>query len=121
MVSIQEWFVIKIWHLYGKVGKILEGSLDSNPSPSPSLKGGKVCLRCKDKTLLGVVNKIKSLLTMPSNGLPLHLKQTFPPIFLRPCIYIIAKFQIRARRYFFCTPIIFLINFINKKVGNRKN
>ena len=33
--------------------------------------------------MLGDVNKLfvfKSLLTMPSNGLPLHLKQTFPPI-----------------------------------------
>ena len=44
------------------------------PSPSPSLKiqisGGNVCLRCKGKTLLGVVNKLlktKILLTSPSN------------------------------------------------------
>ena len=38
---------------------------------------------CKGKTLLGVVDKLlntKSLLTMPSNVLPLCLKQTFPPI-----------------------------------------
>ena len=45
-----------------KVEKILKGSLDSIPSPSPSMKiqitGGKVCLRCKGKTLLGVVNKV---------------------------------------------------------------
>jgi hypothetical protein len=38
------------------VEKILKGSLDSIPSPSPSVKiqimGGKVCLRCKGKTLL---------------------------------------------------------------------
>ena len=44
-----------------KVEKILKGSMDSIPSPSRSLKiqimGGKVCLRCKGKTLLGVVNK----------------------------------------------------------------
>ena len=37
----------------GKVGKILKGSLDSIPSPSPSLKiqimGGKVCLTVKAK------------------------------------------------------------------------
>ena len=46
----------------------------SIPSPSPSVKiqiiGGKHCLRCKCKTLLGVVNKLlktKSLLTSPSN------------------------------------------------------
>ena len=39
----------------GKVEIILKGSLDSIPSPSPSVKlqimGGKVCLRCKGKTL----------------------------------------------------------------------
>ena len=70
-----------------KVEKILKGSLHSMPSPSPLVKiqimGGKVCLRCKGKTLLGVVYKLlktKSLLTMPSNVLPFHLKQTFPPI-----------------------------------------
>ena len=39
--------------------------------------GKKVCLRCKGKTLLGVVNellKTKSLLTSPSNILPYYLK-----------------------------------------------
>ena len=39
--------------LFDKVEKILKGSLDSIPSPSPSVKiqimGGKVCLRCKGK------------------------------------------------------------------------
>ena len=60
-----------------KVEKILRGSLDLIPSPSPSVKiqimGGKVCLRCKGKTLLGIVNKLlktKSLLTSPRNVLP---------------------------------------------------
>ena len=55
--------------------------------PSPSVKiqimGRKVSLRCKGKALLGIVNKLlktKSLLTTPSNVLPLHLKQTFLPI-----------------------------------------
>ena len=64
-----------------KVEKILKGSLDSIPSPSTSVKiqnmGGKVCLRCKGKKLLGFVNKLlktKSLLTSPSNVLPYHLK-----------------------------------------------
>ena len=64
-----------------KVEKTLKGSLDLIPSPSPSVKiqimGGKVCLRCKGKTLLGVVNKLlktKSLLTSPSNVLPYYLK-----------------------------------------------
>ena len=67
-----------------KVKNILKGSLDLIPSPSPSVKiqimCGKVCLRCKGKTLLGFVNKLlktKSLLTSPSNVLPLHIKQTF--------------------------------------------
>ena len=64
-----------------KVEKILKGSLDSIPSPSPSVKiqsmGGKACLRCKGKTLLVDVNKLlktKSLLTSPSNVLPYYLK-----------------------------------------------
>ena len=39
---------------FSKVEKILKGSLDSNPSPSPSVKiqitDGKVYLRCKGKT-----------------------------------------------------------------------
>ena len=43
-----------------KVEKILKGGLDLIPSPSPSVKiqiiGGKVCLRCKGKILLGVIN-----------------------------------------------------------------
>ena len=45
--------------------------------------GGKICLMCKGKKLLGIVNKFfvfKSLLTTPSNVLPLYLKQTFLPI-----------------------------------------
>jgi hypothetical protein len=42
-----------------KVEKILKGNLDLIPSPSLKIQimGGKVCLRCKGKTLLGVVNK----------------------------------------------------------------
>ena len=72
-------------HMY-KVEKIREDSLDSIPSPLPTVKiqiiGGKVYLRQKDKTSLGDVNKLfdfKSLLTMPSNVLPFHLKQTSHP------------------------------------------
>ena len=70
-----------------KVEKNVKGSLDWIPSLSPSVNiqimGKKVCLRCKGKTLLGIVNKLlktKSLLTIPRNVLPLHLKQTFLPI-----------------------------------------
>ena len=57
-----------------KVENILKGSLHLIPSPSPSVKiqimGGEVSLRCKGKTLLGIVNKLlktKSLLTSSSN------------------------------------------------------
>ena len=70
-----------------KVEKVLKGSLDLISSPSPSVKiqiiGGKVCLRCKGKIWLGLVNKLlktKSLLTTLSNVLPLNLKQTFSSI-----------------------------------------
>ena len=45
-----------------KVEKILTGSL-----------GGKVCMRHKGKTLLGIVNRL--LLTTSSNVLPLHLSR----------------------------------------------
>ena len=54
------------------------------PSPSSSVKiqvmARKVCLKCKSKTLVGIVNKLfvfKSLLPTPSNVLPLHPKHTF--------------------------------------------
>ena len=57
-----------------KVKKIKENSLDLIPSPSDKIQimGGKVCLRCKGKTLLGVVNKLlktKHLWTSPSNAM----------------------------------------------------
>ena len=65
--------------LVSKVEKNLKGSLDFIPSPSSSVKiqimGGKVCLMCKGKTFLGVVNKLlktTSLLTSPSNVLPYY-------------------------------------------------
>ena len=90
VLSIQETDSIFIFILhilfFIKVGKILKGSLDPIQSPSPLVKvqimGGKICLKCKCKTLLSVVNKLlkKSLLTAPSNVLPLYLKQTFSPI-----------------------------------------
>ena len=77
----------KLYVHESKVERTLKGSLILILSPSPSVKiqiiAGKVCLRCKGKTLLGDINKLfvfKSLLTTPSNVLPLHLKQTFPPL-----------------------------------------
>ena len=91
-----------------QVEKILKGSLDSILSPSPSMKtqimGRKICLRCKGETLLGVVNKLlktKSLLTTPSNVLPLCLKQTFPPIELMEWCHV--------RVFKFITTIIALL------------
>ena len=55
-----------------KVEKTLKGRLNLIPPPSSSAKieimGGKVCLMCKGKTLLGIVNKC--LLTSHSNVLP---------------------------------------------------
>ena len=66
--------------LWSKVENILKGSLDSIPSPSPSVKiqimAKKFSLRCKGKPLLGIVNKPfckLSLLTTPNNVLPAHL------------------------------------------------
>ena len=80
-ISIQHNSLAKFYHSISKVENISKGSLDSIPSPSPSAKiqnmGGKVCLRWKGKTLLGIVDKLfifKCLLTTPSNVLPLHLK-----------------------------------------------
>ena len=61
--------------LFSKEENVLKGNLDLIPSLSPSVKiqimGRKVCLSCKGKTLLGIVNKLlktKSLLTSLSNA-----------------------------------------------------
>ena len=47
--------------LFHKVEKILKGSLDLITSPLPSVKiqimGGKICLRCKGETSLGIGTK----------------------------------------------------------------
>ena len=74
---------MEVLHFYADIGrfkveKILKVSLDLIPSPSAKIQimGGKVCLRCKGKTLLGDVNKLfafKSLLTTACNVLLLHL------------------------------------------------
>ena len=63
--------------------------MDLISSFSPWVKiqttGGKICLRCKGKALLVVVNKLlktKSLLTSPKDVFPLYVKQTFHPIVL---------------------------------------
>ena len=53
-----------------KVRKILKDSLDLIQSPSVKIQimDGKICFRCKGKTLLGVDNK---LLKTKGNVLPL--------------------------------------------------
>ena len=69
-----------VWaNFYHKVEKFLKGSMDSISSPFALMKiqimGGKVCLRCKGKTLLGIVIKLfvfKNLLTTSSDVLSLH-------------------------------------------------
>ena len=77
----QEWSrfinIIELSIAKVKVEKTIKGSLDSIPSPSPSVQiqimGKKFCFTSKDKILLGVVNKLlktKSLLTSPSHVLP---------------------------------------------------
>ena len=62
-----------------KVEKILKGSLDSIPSPSVKIQimDRKVCLRCRGKMLLGVVNKLLNtkmfcLYTFPAHNLNFH-------------------------------------------------
>ena len=65
-----------------KIENIFEGTLNSISSPSVKIQiiGRKVCMRCKGKTLLVIVNeftKRKSLLTSPGNPLPYYYKWTF--------------------------------------------
>ena len=59
-----------------KVENILKVSRDSIPSPSPSVEiqimGGKICLRCNSKTLLGVVNNVLPQVNFPTNNLNFH-------------------------------------------------
>ena len=54
-----------------KVEKKLNGSLELIPSPSvkTQIMGGKVCLRCKGKTLLDVVNKLLKTKNFVDNSL----------------------------------------------------
>ena len=64
--------------------------------------------------MLGVVNKLlkmKSLLTIPGNVLPLHLKQTFPPIF-----WIFTEGEGIEWRLF--SEIFFTLNPLDKKLVN---
>ena len=70
-----------------KVEESLKGSLDSILSPSPSVQiqimGGKVCLRRKGKTLLGIVNKLficKNCLVFVDNIQHCFDFTLFPPL-----------------------------------------
>ena len=64
LTAFTDWTVnitnLILLHYVVKVENILKGNLDSIPSPSVKIQimGGKVCLRCKCKTLLGIVNKL---------------------------------------------------------------
>ena len=74
----RDYFLHFIFFVFFKVEKIWKGILDLIPSPSAKIQimGGKVFLRCKGKTLLGIVDKLlktKSLVTSPSNVLPYYL------------------------------------------------
>ena len=78
----------------------------------------------RSKSLLGDVNKLfvfKSLLTMPSNVLPLHFKKTFPPI-----IWIFTEgesdgMESRLPFKIFSTLLTKLLNFSGKEIGPWKN
>ena len=61
-----------------KAKKILKGSLDPIPSPSVKIQitGGKFCLRCKGKTLLGIVNKLlrtECFVLLPQTNFPTNI------------------------------------------------
>ena len=81
--------ILLIWlNLFlAKVDNISKCSLDSIPSPLPSVRiqimGGKVFLRCKSKTLLGIVNKhlkTKCLLNITKQYFASLPEVKFPPI-----------------------------------------
>ena len=63
-----------------KVEKILKGSLDLMQSPSVKIQiiAGKIHLRCKGKTLLGVVNKLQKFLDNPQQCFAFTPQANFP-------------------------------------------
>ena len=101
-----------------KVEKTLKGTLDSIPSPLMKIQimGGKVCLRCKGKTLLGVVNELlntKSLLTSPSK----QCFALFPQVNFPSTIWIFTEVEgdwIKSR----LSPYIFSTLLMSKIVVN---
>ena len=96
-----------------------------HPDLEWKLKCGKVCLRCKGKTLLVVVNKLfdlKTLLTLPNNFLLYYtFKLTFPPT-----IWIFTKVRkIRSNLSYFIKSflryVLCLATLENEKKNGKKN
>ena len=75
-----------------KVTKILKGSLDSIPAPSPSVKmqimGGKVCLSCIGKKYLAFSNGLPQV-NFPANDLNLKVMGLNPGCLLK--YYLLLK------------------------------
>ena len=85
------------------------------PSPSTSVKiqimGGKVCLRCKGKTLLGVVNKLRKqkvywhhpamfcLITWGRGDV--QIEKSIPSIFLESPHQLDMKNVVKSSKHFF--------------------
>ena len=72
---------VKFSKVPNKVEKIIKGSLDSIPSPSPLVKiqimGGKVYLMSERQNITACCQhflKTKMMLSSPSNVLPYYLK-----------------------------------------------
>jgi hypothetical protein len=66
IIHAQGWRKVLKSEWASKVETILKGSLNS---VKIQIMGGKVCLKCKGKILLGIINKFlktKSLLTSPT-------------------------------------------------------
>ena len=91
LVKAENWVYCQLrifpFFMQKRFEKIAWIQFDSIPSPSPSVKiqiiGGKVYLRVIRQNIAGWCQQnfvFKSFLTTPSIVLPLHFKQTFPPI-----------------------------------------
>ena len=111
LIATAQWGQISV-----KVEKILKGNLDLILSHSPSLKiqimGGKVCLRCKGKTLLGLVNKLFSTKNLENLGNDWIWRETLFSFFLHPWFLFCFSggyywsFLFLIKMTFFCVSII---------------
>ena len=90
-----------------KLEKIIKGSLDSTPLPSPSMKiqimGGKVCLRCKGKTLRDVVNK---LFDIKSSSNVLQSKLSHPWFEFSLKVKVMGSNSGHLLKYFYFTKMV---------------